>query len=107
MSADGAIFYAIKRGGNTIYKWEDFGATESSEVYEYSFYNLMCDSAGKPISASGGDGMGYDEGPIYRILASGISPIVLSPEALDPGEIVSLEYLTNSTDLLPTLSPYN
>jgi hypothetical protein len=34
-------------------------------------------------------------------------PITLSPEALDPGEIVTLEYLTNSTELLPTLYPNN
>jgi hypothetical protein len=114
------ILYRTDAGCGKVFKSEDSGANWS-EIVISGFEKLgpvMCPADGSFFVVAGGEASAshtfqdtgsnlYCKGDLVRYPYIIHAVQFANPATLDPGEIVTLEYLTNSTDLLPTLSPYN
>ena len=107
-SADGTKLAATLEGGLLIVS-SDSGATWTTDATVHDNYGFVAVSSDfSMLFATGGTGVTYDVGYFYT-KGSGyeVDYLAFTDAVLDPGEIVVLEYLTNSTTLLPTLYPYN
>jgi hypothetical protein len=106
LSPNGSIYYVASTSGQ-LWKSIDYGANYTLMTTITTFGNLGCTYDGSFVFGLGGDYSSDRQLYCHGQVLLDMDALLFTNATLDPGEIVTLEYLTNSTDLLPTLYPSN
>jgi hypothetical protein len=104
LSADGTKIVIAARNAGVKYS-SDSGSSWTTDSYIDHLTSIAGSSDLVKIIAGHYKVDSYND--LYVRNGVGTTPLVFTSETLSPGEVILLEYLTNSTDLLPTLSPNN
>lgn len=104
LSADGAKMFIAGRDSSLLYS-ADSGANWTTDSYIDHVTSIAGSSDLVKIVVGRYATGSYND--LYTRNGSDVTPLVFSAETISSGENITIEYLTTSTTVLPTLYPYN